>query len=66
MKIINNRWTLVGIVSYGDENCSGASGVYARVDYYYDWIQSQKSMATKTGLNFSTCILFNLFIILIL
>lgn len=44
MKLINNRWVIVGIVSFGDEECSGAGGVYTRVDYYYDWIMSYVSV----------------------
>jgi secreted trypsin-like serine protease len=53
MKEIDNRWTVVGIVSFGDEECTGAGGVYTRVDYYYDWIMSHSS-ATKTTTQITT------------
>jgi secreted trypsin-like serine protease len=65
MKKIDNRWTIVGIVSYGDEECSGAGGVYARVDYYYDWIMSHSNVTIRqtttmqTKINTSSNILFS-------
>ena len=37
LKLINNKWHLVGIVSNGDINCAG-TGIYTRVSSYYDWI----------------------------
>lgn len=37
MKYVNNRWTLVGIVSNGDVSCDGM-GVYTLVSHYYEWI----------------------------
>ncbi len=37
LKLVNNRWTLVGIVSNGDISCSG-TGIYINVPFYYDWI----------------------------
>lgn len=48
MKQINNRWVIVGIVSFGDKECSGGGGVYTRVDYYYDWIMSYISVTSTT------------------
>lgn len=38
--VANNK--LVGVLSYGDNTCDGASpDKYTRVSYYYDWIQGQ-------------------------
>lgn len=37
LKYINNRWTLVGIVSNGDVSCAG-TGIYINVAFFYDWI----------------------------
>lgn len=37
MKKFNGKWTLVGVVSYGDQGCYGY-GVYTKVTSYYDWI----------------------------
>jgi secreted trypsin-like serine protease len=37
MKLVDNSWTLVGIVSYGDINCNGF-GVYTDISAYFDWI----------------------------
>ncbi|CAF0959695.1 unnamed protein product [Brachionus calyciflorus] len=37
LKYINNRWTLVGIVSNGDVSCGG-TGIYINVAFFYDWI----------------------------
>jgi secreted trypsin-like serine protease len=54
MKKIDNRWTVVGIVSYGDEECTGAGGVYARVDHYYDWIMSHSSAIKTSNKTLST------------
>ena len=39
---IGDRWEQVGIVSYGEEGCGteGYPGVFTRVSYFHDWIQS--------------------------
>ena len=37
MKLINNRWTLMGVVSNGDVSCGG-TGIYINVPFFYDWI----------------------------
>ena len=39
---IKDRWEQMGIVSYGEEGCGsrGYPGVYTRVAYFHDWIQS--------------------------
>lgn len=37
MKKINDHWTIVGIVSFGDSECNGF-GVYTKVTSFYDWI----------------------------
>ena len=39
LKLVNNRWTLMGVVSNGDVSCSG-TGIYINVPFFYDWIQS--------------------------
>jgi secreted trypsin-like serine protease len=39
LKLVNNRWTLVGVVSNGDVSCSG-TGIYINVPFFYDWITS--------------------------
>lgn len=41
MKKLDGSWTLVGLVSYGDQNCNGY-GVYTRISEYYDWIMKNK------------------------
>ena len=37
----NNRWSIVGITSFGGPDCGSAEfpGVYTRVDMYLDWIR---------------------------
>ncbi len=37
MKLVNNRWTIMGVVSNGDISCGG-TGIYINVPYFYDWI----------------------------
>ena len=44
----NGRWTVVGVVSYGNKICAtkGYAGVYARVTYYLDWINVHIKVST--------------------
>jgi len=37
MQMIDNAWTLVGVVSNGDAMCTG-KGIYTNVSHYLDWI----------------------------
>ena len=37
MKMVNDQWTMMGIVSNGDASCTG-TGIYTNVPFYYDWI----------------------------
>ena len=37
LMLVNNRWTLMGIVSNGDISCGG-TGIYINVPFFYDWI----------------------------
>ncbi len=39
---IGDRWEQVGIVSYGDGGCGtkGFPGVFTRISYFHDWIES--------------------------
>ncbi len=50
----NNRWYIVGIVSFGD-GCSRANsgGIYTRVSSYYKWIQQIMSTSPTAPLNCS-------------
>jgi len=34
---VNNRWTLMGVVSNGDVSCGG-TGIYINAPFFYDWI----------------------------
>lgn len=45
----NRRWVITGIVSYGD-GCATPryAGVYTRVSYYLDWIQSMNITGLMT------------------
>lgn len=52
----NNRWFIVGIVSFGD-GCSRANsgGIYTRVSAYDDWIsQIMSTESSKMPLNCSS------------
>lgn len=46
----NNRWYIIGIVSFGD-GCSRANsgGVYTRVSAYHKWIFDIMSSSTPTN-----------------
>ncbi len=50
----NNRWYIVGIVSFGD-GCSRANsgGIYTRVSAYYNWIRQIMSTSSTKPLNCS-------------
>ena len=39
LKLYDNRWTLMGVVSNGDASCSG-TGIYTNIPFFYDWINS--------------------------
>jgi secreted trypsin-like serine protease len=51
----NNRWYIVGIVSFGD-GCSRANsgGIYTRVSAYYQWIRQIMSSSSTVPLNCSS------------
>ena len=35
-----NKWTQIGIVSYGTASCNGV-GIYTKVAYYFSWIMDE-------------------------
>lgn len=45
----NNRWYIIGIVSFGD-GCSRANsgGIYTRVSAYYKWIRQVMSSSSSS------------------
>lgn len=51
----NNRWHIIGIVSFGD-GCSRANsgGIYTRVSAYHDWITQIMSSSSTSSLNCSS------------
>ncbi|ESO81912.1 hypothetical protein LOTGIDRAFT_135638 [Lottia gigantea] len=44
---INGIWYVVGVVSWGDDNCVGRPSVFTRISQFIPWIQQQ------TGLHFN-------------
>ena len=43
MQLIDDVWSLVGIVSNGDAMCTG-KGVYTNISYYFEWILDQTTI----------------------
>lgn len=41
MKFVNGAWYLVGLVSYGYNDCRG-TGVYTNSSALYNWIENKK------------------------
>jgi secreted trypsin-like serine protease len=37
MQLIDDSWSLVGIVSNGDAMCTG-KGIYTNISFYLEWI----------------------------
>ncbi|XP_041375260.1 chymotrypsin-like protease CTRL-1 [Gigantopelta aegis] len=48
---VNDRWYVVGVVSWGDNNCHGRPSVFTRISEFTSWIQSTTGIdVTSTAL----------------
>lgn len=49
---VNNRWTLVGINSYGilHDGCRGGGGAGTRISHYVEWMNSNTKRRSRNRL----------------